>query len=81
MDILPVEYINTIIITFENGTVWDIDVKKSRSVQSIDEIEDALNELFEEYDDDIENIDFRLDLSLIKNTLSKRVKRFMKLNK
>jgi hypothetical protein len=33
MEFLPVEYINSIIVKFENGTVWDIDVKKSRDIK------------------------------------------------
>jgi hypothetical protein len=81
MEFLPVEYINTIIIKFENGTVWDINVKQSRSNQSIEAIEDALNELFEEYEDNIVNIDFRMDMNTLKTKLSKRVRRFLKLNK
>ena len=81
MEFLPVEYLNSIIVRFENGTVWDIDVKKSRSNQSIEEIEDALNALFEEYEDDIDSIDFRMDMLELKKSLSKRVRRFLKLNK
>ena len=81
MEFLPVEYINTIVIGFENGQVWDIDVKKSRSMQPIDEIEDALNALFEEYEDSIDTIDFRMDMEELKKALSKRVKKFLKLNK
>ena len=81
MEFLPVEYINTIVIGFENGQVWDIDVKKSRSMQPIDEIEDALNALFDEYEDSIDTIDFRMDMEELKKALSKRVKKFLKLNK
>lgn len=81
MEFLPVEYINSIIVRFENGTVWDIDVKKSRDIQSVDVIEDALNELFDEYEDEIDSIDFRMDMQTLRSTLSKRVKRFLKLNK
>ena len=81
MDILPVEYINKIIITFQDKTVWDIDVKDSRKNQTTNEIEDSLETLFEQYEDHIESIDFRLDFPRVKQDLSRRVNKFLKLNK
>lgn len=81
IDILPIEYINKIIITFKDKTLWDIDVKDSRKNQSSDEIEDSLETLFEQYEDHIESIDFRLDFPRVKHDLSRRVNRFLKLNK
>ena len=63
------------------GAVWDIDIDDSRKKQPIDYIEDQLDQLFEEYDTKIETIDFRLDLERVKNDLSKRVYRFLKLYK
>ena len=81
MEYLPLEYINRIVITFQDGAVWDIDIDASRKKQPIDYIEDQLDQLFEEYDTKIETIDFRLDLERVKNDLSKRVYRFLKLNK
>ena len=70
MDVLPVEYMNRIIISFDDGTEWDIDIKDSRAKQ-----------LFLEYDDTITNIDFRMDMDRLKTELTKRVNRFIKLNK
>lgn len=81
MEVLPVEYMNLIIISFSDGTNWEIDIKKSKKKQPIDEIELYLNELFEAYEDDIENIDFRMDMDKIRHDLQRRVKRFLKLNK
>lgn len=81
MEYLPLEYINRIVIKFQDGAVWDIDIDDSRKKQPIDYIEDQLDQLFEEYDAKIETIDFRLDLERVKNDLSKRVYRFLKLNK
>lgn len=81
MEYLPLEYINRVIITFRDGSSWDIDIDDSRKKQSLEQIEDQLDQLFEEYDSKIDTIDFRLDLERVKNDLSKRVYRFLKLNK
>lgn len=81
MDVLPVEYMNKILISFSDGTKWDIDINDSRKKQPIEDIELSLNELFETYEDSIVNIDFRMDMDRIRKDLQRRVKRFLKLNK
>lgn len=81
IDYLPIQYISQILIKFQDGVTWDIDVDDSRRKQSQEEIEDSLDALFEEYDDKIDTIDFRLDLERVKRDLGKRVYRFLKLNK
>jgi hypothetical protein len=81
MQYLPLEYLDRIILSFEDGTVWDIDIKDSRKKQTIEQIDDCLDEFFEEYDPYIEKVDYRLDLERVKKDLSRRVFRFLKLNK
>jgi hypothetical protein len=75
---LPIEYLKNILVTFEDGTIWDIDVTSSQRNQSFEDIETSLDQLFEEYDDTIESVDFRLDLEKVKRDLSKRVNKFLK---
>ena len=81
MDYLPVEYMNKVIIRFISGTVWEIDIKDSKKKQTIDDIEATLEDLFNEYEPDIESLDFRMDMDTLKHDLSKRVSKFIKLNK
>jgi hypothetical protein len=75
---LPIEYLKNIIVTFDDGTTWDIDIAASQKNQSSESIETSLDELFETYDDTIETVDFRLDLEKVKKDLTKRVRRFLK---
>ncbi len=75
---LPIEYLKNIIVTFDDGTTWNIDVSASKKEQTAEDIEDSLDELFSEYDDSIETVDFRLDLEKVKRDLSKRVNKFLK---
>lgn len=75
---LPIEYLKNIIVTFEDGTKWDIDVSASKKEQTVEDVENSLDDLFSEYDDTIETVDFRLDLEKVKRDLSKRVNRFLK---
>ena len=81
MEHLPVEYMNMIIISFDDGTRWEIDIKDSKKRQTVEDIEISLNELFETYQDTISNIDFRMDMDKLRSDLQRRVKKFLKLNK
>jgi len=81
IEILPIEYMKKCIIKFKDGNVWEVDIKDSRKKQSIDDIDQSLETLFQEYEPTIDNIDFRMDMDRIRKDLTKRVKRFLKLNK
>lgn len=75
---LPIEYLKNIIVTFDNGEIWNIDIPSSLKTQKIENIEESLDNLFYEYDDKIETVDFRVDIEKVKKDLSKKVKKFLK---
>ena len=47
---LPLEYLKTIIITFEDKTIWEIDLANTRKTQTEEKIEQTLDDLFDEYE-------------------------------
>lgn len=79
MDFLPLEYVSFVIVKFDDGRVWEIDLAK-QSKESED-VEDTLERFFEEFEDTIVNIDFRLNIEKLKKDITRRTKRFLKLNK
>ena len=80
IDVIPIEYLDAVRVHFEDGKIWDIDVKTSRKKQDVD-IETAIEDLFDEYADVITNIDFRLDTEKVKNDIQNRTRFFMKKRK
>ena len=78
MDYIPLEYINTLVVTFKDKTIWEIDMQ-NRDLG--DDPESALDEFFNEYEETIASVDFRLDLERLKKDVSKRTHKFLKLNK
>lgn len=80
IDVIPIEYLDSVIVTFSDGKVWDIDVKSSRKKPELD-IESAIEDLFDEYADSIANIDFRLDTAKVKRDITNRTHIFMKKRK
>lgn len=79
MNYIPLEYMSTVVVTFLDGKEWEIEVQKSKS-EEID-IEKTLDDFFNEYEDKIDTVDFRLDLKKLQNDVAKRTHRFLKLNK
>ena len=80
MDFLPLEYMSLIIVKFKDGRIWEIQVSKNQR-KDPESIEGALDSFFQEFEDDIDAVDFRMDLNGLKNDIGKRTRRFLKLNK
>jgi|TARA_R110000772_G_scaffold40435_5_gene94687 hypothetical protein len=79
MDYIPIEYISTVLVGFSDGKQWEIDINKSK--QQHNDVEAVLEDFFEEYEDTIETVDFRLDTKRLRADVSKRTTRFIKVNK
>lgn len=81
IDVVPLEYLHTIRVEFHDGKIWDIDIAKSIEKSAEDNLEATLDELFEQYQDAIINVDFRLDTERLKRDIKKRTATFMKKRK
>lgn len=75
---VPLEYLHSLRIIFEDGKIWDINIASHTKVHGVDNLEEHLEELFETYEDSIEHIDFRLDVERVKKDITKKTKSFLK---
>lgn len=75
VDVVPVEYLHSVRVSFTDGVTWNIDVKQEADDY---DVETALADLMESYQDSIVHIDFRLDTEKVKRDISKRTHIFMK---
>jgi hypothetical protein len=80
IDVVPIEYLDSIRIGFVDGKVWHIDLKDPKN-QKTESFEEALDDLFDQYEDVIESVDFRLDTEKVKQDITKRTRQFMKKRK
>jgi len=78
IEVLPLEYLDSVLISFSDGKIWDIDLTKNPHGVNMEE---ALESLMLEYEDAIVNVDFRLNTQRLKNDISQRTKRFLKKKK
>lgn len=81
LNAIPLGYLQSVRVQFKNGKVWDINVEKSKEHEHLAAIEKSLTDLFNEYKDSIEHIDFRLDTLKLKEDIQKRTSSFLKKRK
>tara|TARA_B110000503_G_C7127053_1_gene405113 strand:- start:530 stop:838 length:309 start_codon:yes stop_codon:yes gene_type:complete len=77
---IPLQYLNSITISFKDGKIWEIDLNDDRNMLEED-LEYSIDSLLTEYEDEIENIDFRLDTEKVRRDIEKRTSTFLKKRK
>lgn len=78
---VPVKYIKAIQVQFLDGQIWLIDVDQKQIEANDTTVEDELEIFFEEYDDQIESVDFKLDTKKLIDDVKKRTRKFIKKRK
>lgn len=81
MNVVPMNYVHTIEITFKNNKVWEINFKKNLKTQSWEVIEKEIQTIVRQYEHDIHGIDFKLDTDKIKRDIVRCTKKFLKSRK
>lgn len=79
IDVVPLEYLDSVRVQFADGKVWDIDINTQKN--KVEDLEKSLDELFEQYQDHIQNVDFRLNTEKVKRDITTRTKKFLKLRR
>lgn len=78
---IPIPYLHSVLITFKDGRQWNVILKPEERMNNSTEIPKNLSELFENYENQILNVDFRLDVEMIKKDIIKATRRFTKRKK
>lgn len=78
LNVIPLVYIDSIEITFKNKKVWEIDFKNNLKDSSLEEFELEIKSLLSEYESEIENVDFKIDTSKLKQDVLDSTNKFLK---
>ena len=78
LSVIPIKYLNSVKVHFNDGKIWDIDLTEKDVKNNSEEVEKSLQELFTNYEEQIEHIDFKLDTQRIKIDITKRTASFLK---
>ena len=72
MNTMPVAYLESLILEFDDGRVWEIDVKQQLDMDDPNKIAKKLLDTINEYKDEIKKVDFKFDVDLLKKEIKKR---------
>jgi hypothetical protein len=74
MNTMPVSYIDLINLEFENGRIWQIDIKQQLAEDDSDSVAERLMLTLTEYKDTITKIDFKIDVERLKKDITDSTK-------
>jgi hypothetical protein len=78
---VPLEYLDSMRIIFKDGKIWLFRLKNKSKIVETEEFKENLEALIETYRENIEHIDFRLDVNKVKKDIVKKTTSFMKTKK
>ena len=67
MNSMPIKYIHGVEISFTNGRIWAIDLGEQLEFNNEDEIVEKLMVALKDYQEDIQTINFQVDVERLKN--------------
>ena len=78
---IPIFYLHSVVITFKDGNTWNVVLKKEHKESDGEKFTETLNELFRNYEPQIQHVDFRMDIEKLKKDITKTTNKFMKRKK
>lgn len=78
LNVLPLKYLNTVLITFKDGKKWEVKITTEARKEGWVVFEKQLAELVKNYEDSIDNVDFKLDTARVKADIEKSTQKFLR---
>ena len=77
LNVLPIEYLKSILITFKSGRVWEIVVstKPTSSSDSKKDFENGISEIFQQYSEQILEVEIDINPRKIKRDVQKAIRK------
>ena len=72
---VPLAYVKSIVVTFVDGNSWELDVL-NEDLQDED-TEELLDSIVDDYDEEIDTIEFRLNIEKVKEDIQQSTKKFL----
>lgn len=74
MNTMPVAYLDTLVIEFVDGRIWEIDVADQLDDSDPNEVTDQLLNTMQEFKHDITKIDFKINIDKLKSDIEHSTK-------
>lgn len=74
MNTMPVAYLDIVHLEFSDGRIWEINVRDELAKKDPESIADILLNTLQEYKDEIQKIDFKIDVEKLKKDIGDSTK-------
>ena len=81
LNVLPIKYLHAVLINFKDGKTWEVKISVEARKEGWSVFEKQLQELVKNYEENIENVDFKLDTPRVKKDIEKGTQQFFKKKK
>lgn len=78
LNVLPVEYVEAVLINFKDGKSWEIDIESGNKRKKLKEFQDGLAEILKSYKEHIDEVDVKIDTGKVRKDVEKSIKRMLK---
>jgi hypothetical protein len=78
MNTMPVDYLQCVVIEFEDGRVWEIDITDHLNDHDNKPLAERLTKTIKEYQNEIKKIDFKIDIEKLKHDVESSTNKFFK---
>jgi len=69
---MPVAYLDSMIVEFSDGRIWEIDVNEHLKSSDSDSVSKKLLSILSEYKETIKKLDFKINIERLKNDIKNR---------
>ena len=77
MNTMPVAYLKSVRLEFNNGRIWEIDIQEQLGNATNDIVAEKLLDTFQEYKEEITKVDFAIDIQKLKEDVIKQTKKIL----
>lgn len=75
---IPLDYLKTVKVTLTNGEVLNFAIEPNSNEEDFFYIEEYLDDIFEKYSDELEGVDFHLNIEQVKIDIENSTLKFLK---
>ena len=77
MNTMPVAYLKSVRLEFNNGRIWEIDIQEQLSNATNDIVAEKLLDTFTEYKEEITKVDFTIDIQRLKQDITDKTNKLL----
>jgi hypothetical protein len=81
LNVIPLLYLHSVVVNFKDNKAWEIKLTTKIKKEGWDSFQQSLSELLTTYEEQIDDVDFKLDAVKVKKDVEKSTNKFFRKNK